>query len=250
LRDKAVAARQHSRTPGIVADLAIGLRYFLDFALEIGAIESDRRADLARRGWRALEEAAEQHASHLAGAEPCGQFLRFLVAALASGRAHVAAPDGGEPNQPEAWGWRIVTFGAGMNERSQWQPSGRRIGWTERDAVYLEPEAAFAEAQHLAGEQGESLAVSSRILWRRLREKNLLAGWDESRQRNQIRPAGLERISASAYFTKGLRKSDTSGAAKSDALDPTLQELIDAWPKLPQEVRCAILVMVRAAIAK
>jgi hypothetical protein len=187
LRDKAVAARQHSRTPGIVADLAIGLRYFLDFALEIGAIESDQRAEMARRGWRALEEAAEQHASHLAGAEPCGQFLRLLVAALASGRAHVAAPNGGEPNQSEAWGWRMVVIGTGMNERSQWQPSGRRIGWTEGDALYLEPEAAFAEAQHLAGEQGESLAVSSKTLWRRLREKNLLAGWDGSRQRNTVR---------------------------------------------------------------
>jgi hypothetical protein len=187
LRDKAVAARQHSRTPGILADLAIGLRYFLDFALEIGAIESGERADLAKRGWPALEEAAEQHASHLAGAEPCGQFLRLLVAALASGRAHVAAPNGGEPDRPEAWGWRMVMIGAGMNERSQWQPSGRRIGWTERDAVYLEPEAAFAESQRLAGEQGESLAVSSKTLWRRLREKNLLAGWDESRQRNTVR---------------------------------------------------------------
>jgi hypothetical protein len=39
-------------------------------------------------------------------------------------------------------------------------------------------------------------------------------------------------------------------AAKSDALDPTLQELIDAWPELPEEVRCAVLVMVRAAISK
>jgi hypothetical protein len=66
----------------------------------------------------------------------------------------------------------------------------------------------------------------------------------------QIRPAGLERISAKAYFTKDLRKSDYGGAAKSDAVDPTLQELIDAWPDLQEEVRRAILVIVRAAMSK
>jgi hypothetical protein len=187
LREKAVAGRQHARTPGIVADLAIGLQYFLDFALEIRAISIDERVDLARRGWRALEEAAEDHASHLAVAEPCGQFLRLLRAALASGRAHLAAADGTEPEAPEAWGWRSVTVGAGTNERPKWQPNGRRVGWTEGEVLYLEPEAAFAEAQRLAGEQGESLSVSPRTLWRRLREKGLLAGWEESRQRNTVR---------------------------------------------------------------
>jgi hypothetical protein len=65
-----------------------------------------------------------------------------------------------------------------------------------------------------------------------------------------LRPAGLERISASAYFTKGLRKSNTGGAAKSDAVAPTLQELMDAWPQLPEQVRGAVLVMVRAALSK
>jgi hypothetical protein len=39
----------------------------------------------------------------------------------------------------------------------------------------------------MANEQGESLPVTPRTLWRRLRERRLLASWDERRQRLTIR---------------------------------------------------------------
>src|SRR5262249_20309162 len=54
LRDRARAGGQHARTPGIVADLALGLRYLLDFALAAGAITEAERAELWERGWEAL----------------------------------------------------------------------------------------------------------------------------------------------------------------------------------------------------
>src|SRR5262249_31076690 len=43
LREKARADGQHARTPGIVADLAVGLHYFLDFALAASAITAEER---------------------------------------------------------------------------------------------------------------------------------------------------------------------------------------------------------------
>src|SRR5262249_38494151 len=113
LRDKAVVGGQHARTPGVVADLAIGLHYFLEFAVEVGAMDSASRGELAERGWEALVVAAEQHAHHLVHAEPCSQFFGLLRAALASGRGHVAAPAGNEPDNAGAWGWRSVLVGGG-----------------------------------------------------------------------------------------------------------------------------------------
>ena len=56
LRKAAGASGQHRRTPGIVADLALGLRYFLLFAHESGAIDSEKARELWARGWRALGE--------------------------------------------------------------------------------------------------------------------------------------------------------------------------------------------------
>jgi hypothetical protein len=172
LRDEAQVEGQHARTPGVVADLALGLRYFLDFAREAGAVTEEEAGRLWQRGWEAFHHVAAEQAAHIASAEPTGQFLRLLSAALASGRAHVAGPDGAAPAGAEGWGWR--TKGAAADSGDEWQPQGRRIGWVDADALYLEPDAAYAEAQRLAGEQGESLPVAPRTLWKRLHERGLL----------------------------------------------------------------------------
>jgi hypothetical protein len=184
-RDKAVVGCQHARTPGIVADLAIGLQYFLDFAVEVSAIDSAKRAELAERGWKALVAAAQEHADHVVHAEPCGQFLALLCAALASGRAHVASSTGNEPDNAEAWGWRSMTVAWGS--RQEWQPQGKRFGWVSGEDLYLEPVAAYAECQRLATELGEALSINPRTLWRRMREKGLLFSWEQSRQRHTVR---------------------------------------------------------------
>ena len=147
-----------------------------------------QQADLWARGEKALSEAAAEQASHLAAAEPTGYFLRMLAAVLASGRAHVAGPEGREPaSNPEAWGWREVTTGSEQYARGVWQPQGRRVDWVDGPDLYLEPEAASAEVQELAGKQGESLPIASRTLFKRLKERGLLASWDQKRGRLTVR---------------------------------------------------------------
>jgi hypothetical protein len=121
LRRAAGASGQHRRKPGIVADLALGLRYFLLFANESGAIDSKTARELWARGWRALGEAAPGQSQHQVAGEPTRRFRELLSAAIASGRAHVANPEGGEP---EAWGWRQATVGNGDLEREEWRPHG------------------------------------------------------------------------------------------------------------------------------
>jgi hypothetical protein len=140
LRGKATSHEQHARTPGIVADLAIGLRYLLDFAQHVAALTRAEVEALKRRGWKAIVEAAERQAEHVRAAEPAGQFLRLLSAALASGRAHVANAHGNEPNGAQKWGWRPKAVGTGDQGREEWQAQGRRIGWVEGENLYLEPD--------------------------------------------------------------------------------------------------------------
>jgi hypothetical protein len=69
-------------------------------------------------------------------------------------------------------------------------------------------------------------------------------------QDDPVPPTGVEPQDVSIRLTRTLRQSSQERAAKSDALDPNLQELIGAWPDLSQAVRGAILVMVRAAVSK
>jgi hypothetical protein len=187
LRDKLLAEGQHPRAPSILADLLLGLQYLFDFAVEVGGISTEERDALVRRGWAALRHAAACQAEHLEAAEPCGCFLRLLAGALASGRAHVAGKNGNVPPDAESWGWRRVEILTRDGPDTRRDAQGRRIGWVDGPDVYLEPEASYAEAQELARHQGEALPVGSRTLWRRLRERGLLASWDDRRQRNTVR---------------------------------------------------------------
>lgn len=174
LRKIAGASGQHRRTPGIVADLALGLRYFLLFAHESGAVEAGAARELWTVGWQALGEAASGQSQHQAAGEPTHRFRELLSAAIASGRAHVANPEGGGPEVPEAWGWRRVTVGTGDFEREEWRPQGERVGWLEDEELYLEPDATLAAVQKQGRDSGEPLAVTGRTLRKRLHERSLL----------------------------------------------------------------------------
>jgi hypothetical protein len=186
-RDRAHGKGTHARTPGIVADLAAGWHYWLDYALAAGAINQDEREQLANRVWTALQDVGTSQAEHVAAAEPCGHFLRLLAGALASGRAHVANAEGGRPVDAEAWGWRGTEVITNNGRDTRWDPLGRCIGWIDGANLYLEPEAAYAEAQEMARHQGESLSVAARTLWKRFHERKLLASRDEARKRNTVR---------------------------------------------------------------
>jgi hypothetical protein len=187
LREQARGDGQHARTPGIVADLALGLRHLLDFALSAGAISEAERAEYWRRGWAALGEAAAAQAAHVAAAEPAGMFLRLLSAAIAGGYAHVADPAGDAPPEPERWGWRAEEFYAREGTAVRHKAQGVRVGWLADGELYLEPEASFAAAQSFARDQGDCLPVAAATLRRRLRERGLLASTDEARGKLTVR---------------------------------------------------------------
>ncbi len=181
LREWAALSTQHKRTPGIVADLALGLRYFLLFAHDAGALSAEEADWLWLRGWAALGEAAAAQGHHQAAGEPTRRFGELLSAAIASGQAHVAGPDGGEPEEPGGWGWRRATVGTGDHEREEWRPPGERVGWVEEDNLYLLPEAAYAAVQKQGRDSGEPLTVTERTLRKRLHERGLLLSVEDSR---------------------------------------------------------------------
>lgn len=187
LRTDAASSAMHRRTPEIVANLAVGVRYFLDFAEEAGAVNAQEAHRLRERCWRALGEAAQAQAHHQAASEPAQRFLELVSGAVASGKAHLAGADGGEPDSPGSWGWRQSTVGTGDCTRLEWRPQGDRIGWLDGDALYLEPDAAYGVIQRLASATGETLTVGLQTLKRRLRDKRLLVTTDRARQTFTVR---------------------------------------------------------------
>jgi hypothetical protein len=226
LRARASVGARHARTPGIVADLALGLRCFLDFARECQAITLAERDALTLRGWAALMESAAGQAEHVQAAGPVEMFLRLVVAALASGRGHLASPQGLEPHPPQAWGWqgtaRPCYVPEGERTEATYTARGRRLGWVDGGDVFLEPEAVHAEAQELARQQGESLAVSARTLRKRLKERGLLASFEVGKTTTRRQLDGQERAVIHLRADTLLQQSGESGDSGTSA--PTLGE--------------------------
>ncbi|MGH2689623.1 MAG: DUF927 domain-containing protein, partial [Actinomycetota bacterium] len=181
LRGKAAASGEHRRTPEIVANLAAGIGLFLAFGRSCGAVSKAEQEQLFERSWRALGEAARAQAAHQGPAEPARRFLELLRGAIASGRVHLAGPEGERPEvHEEAWGWRRDASGT-------WEPKGERVGWLDGEHVYLEPDAAYAAVQRLGQEVGDRLPLTPQTLRRRLKEHGALASSESKRRMLTVR---------------------------------------------------------------
>jgi hypothetical protein len=179
LREQAYHGGQHRRTPDIVANLAVGFRYFLTFAQEVGAVDQSQAAKLWQRCWDALDEVAAAQQEHQAASDSVRRFLELLGAALSSGRAYLSDSNGDAPELATAWGWLEVVVGSGDYVRTEWRPQGEHIGWLDGGEVYLQADAAYAVVQRLARDGGDQLPLTLATLKKRLRERGLLASTEK-----------------------------------------------------------------------
>ena len=113
----------HARLPTALAQLQCGFEMWLDFAQEIGAINTAESVELQRRNAQALTELAALQTKYHQASDPALRFVSLLAAALASGRAHIADRSGKAPESPELWGWRRKQGGA-----AGWRRASRRGG--------------------------------------------------------------------------------------------------------------------------
>jgi len=171
----------HARAPGNAAELGASVEVFAKFLVDEGAIAEERSARMIEKAWAAIEEAAQAQVSMLEGAEPTVRFLELLSSAIGSGEAHLAGPEGGKPENPEAAGWR-----KGADGTRDYIPHGTRAGWVDGEDLFLDIEAALKASRRMCGE-AESLALTSRTLAKRLQEKGRLQSRDAERGKNTIR---------------------------------------------------------------
>jgi hypothetical protein len=174
-----LAKGDHKRTGANAAQLALGLKYFLVFAGEIGALGFEEQTVLWDRGIAGLMTAAEAQERHLQSQNPVDRFLELISAALASGEAHVTAEASQPPDDPGPWGWRQRP--AGSDAHLEWFPEGHHVGWLLGDDLYLIAEAAFRTAQRMARDSGASIPATSTTLWKRMDERRLLESKTQGR---------------------------------------------------------------------
>lgn len=171
--------KQHSRQPTTIAHLCAAWRAWLRCGVVTGAFtRADARA-LWKRVWESLSASlAEQKEQHTT-VHPADYFLELLRSALLSGRCHLAALDGGRPEQHTMLGWRHDV------------PMGDRAGWIDGDLIYLEPATAYKAANSQGISLNEALPVGPVALWKRMDEKNLILKKEQGRG-NRCRLPGID----------------------------------------------------------
>lgn len=191
IRQAAMAKSKHLRTPDTMASLLLGLKMFLQFALESSAITQEDMKDIWKKAWTALSMAAENQWRHQVIEDEGERFLDLVGAAISMGEAHLADYNtGGEPSQEyEKWGWKFTSSGkVGL---------GSRIGWIdfEKKRIVLHPHSAFAAAQNIASRQGRHIEIGPNTLWKRLAEKHYIApSTSEGKNLSKVSIANGERL--------------------------------------------------------
>lgn len=151
-RNAAVRSGQHPRTPELIANPMVGLNTFLHFAASVGALSRHDAWLLRRQVWSVLLTSAAAQTIGQAAEEPARRFLDLVVASISRGDACVDEID--NPSH---------------------ENKGRLIGWMNGDGlVLLEPDSAYAAANQLANQQGQSLPVTPKTLAKRLAERGFL----------------------------------------------------------------------------
>lgn len=212
LRQHTVQA-QHKRTPDIVANLALGFWYFLEFSLASGAITKEEHEEFYEKCWNALSEAANAQAKHQEASEPARRFIELMSAALTSGRAHLADPSGTQPYDPEAWGWRSEIG------QLDYHSKGERIGWVTGADVYLDPDTSFAVVQRFAKDQGDAFPITAQTLYKRLKERGILASTDTAKETLKIRRVIEGKSTLVLHLHKNIFLNGLSTYKKPDIPD-------------------------------
>ena len=174
--------RGHARTPQMVGDLIAAAELYFEFGREFKWVDADDSKAWLSQFEESLVETAIDQSRFIVESDPSDNFLKVLQAALMGKRAHLAAIDGGSPEEAAAMGWAEDRSGASYN----YKPKGTRIGWVdvEKNEIYLEHGIGYEELKKQSGGQ---ISVTASTLWKRLRESGVIIKTDEKRKRSTIR---------------------------------------------------------------
>lgn len=167
----------HGRTADMGAQLLATLTLIQEYATVIEALPAAELTERITEARAGIISTVQAQADLQAAADPVDRFMTLLDSLMSSGAAHVANPDGTPPADAEEYGWRETDQGP---HGLKLTPHGKRIGWLSGDDLWLDPQAAFSEAQALAVRQNDSIPMSQQTLWKRLAERGLLQAEVES----------------------------------------------------------------------
>jgi hypothetical protein len=159
----------HTRQPTTLAHLAASWRVWLNACVAREALTKDDAAKLWREVWKTLVKTIEDQKAQQSSLHPAEYFCNLIRSALLSGRCHLATVEGTMPETANRYGWRDGVA------------QGECAGWIKDGLIYLQPEAAYKNANLQGFSIGEGLPVGQKKLYERMDERGLIVLKDKGR---------------------------------------------------------------------
>jgi hypothetical protein len=178
-RQEAQSLRAHSREPGQIAHLRLGNTMFLEFLTSHGVLTTEEQRVWQERADSEFLAMAREHATTLRSENVTERFRDLLVSGFAGKQVYLEARDGGEPADPELWGWHVFTGqDEDGNETRKYRPAanGKLVGRANDTFIDLYPEALYQFLVGAARSSGQVFPVDLTTLLKRLHE----SGWIEA----------------------------------------------------------------------
>jgi len=190
----------HQRTPGIVADLCVGLYYFLSYAVYCGAIDQGQANEIWDEGCEALFDGAEDQKKYQGDAEPVQRFASLIGAALSSGAAHIRNPETEDGVPDDVFAGPANIFGWERPEGSDyWQAKGENIGYVHEEKIYLLPDVALKVATRMSMDSAEPFSRTRQAMSADLLEGGHVIEKDGG-ERGGTKRRKFSRVDRKAYW--------------------------------------------------
>jgi hypothetical protein len=176
----------HARAPEAVAGLLLGLRWFLRYARQIGAITQEEWTAIYQRCRTALLDGSAVQSAETKSLSAEAIYLSAIRTALTSGRAYLADLNSdGVPPRTEAtrWGWA-------QDDMERLSARGEKIGWVSGTDVYLDPGAAYTTAVTQADRMRTPLQTSRGRVHKALLAAELLPSADPGHLTTKVSAGG------------------------------------------------------------
>ena len=146
----------HARTAGTLASLYLGLEMGLQYAVEVGALDQGEYTELRQLGETALLTIANDQAKLVVEEKPAIRFLKVVASLLCQKKVALEGLNskdaglGGTPGKPD---------------------HAERLGWCDKDYVFLIPSASFNKVSRYCASERYHFPVTERTLKKELAEE-------------------------------------------------------------------------------
>lgn len=152
-RNEASRLNVHGRLVEAAAWLYLGLHFGLEYAVSVGAIDSERKEQLLNEAWDVFVGTADEQGQQVAEIKATTRFTS-IVSQLLANRS-------------------IFTESVTPLSQGDIPKNGTHVGWHDSNYFYFLPEVLYNEVSRFLSPQGMQFPISAPTLWKQFAEEGL-----------------------------------------------------------------------------